>query len=70
MPAPLRLRLEQELREAVAERYEQAHTPLERTNCQMVLLADDVDQVLRNLISDGVVASERSGKSEVVVYRG
>ena len=41
MPAPLRLRLEQELREVVAERYEQAGTPLERTSCQVVLLADE-----------------------------
>ena len=41
MPAPMRLRLEQAMREAVAERYERAHTPIERTNCQMVLLADE-----------------------------
>src|SRR5918911_5705433 len=41
MPAPLRLRLEQDVREAVAERYEQAGTPIERTNCQIVLLADE-----------------------------
>ena len=41
MPAPLRLRLEQELREAVAERYEHARTPVERTNCQVVLLTDE-----------------------------
>src|SRR5918911_1504905 len=40
MPAPLRVRLEQEVREAVAERYEGAHTPIERTNCHVVLLAD------------------------------
>jgi transposase len=41
MPAPLRLRLEQGTREAVAERYEQAPTPIERTNCQVILLADE-----------------------------
>ena len=41
MPAPLRVRLEQEVREAVAERYEGAHTPIERTNCHVVLLADE-----------------------------
>jgi transposase len=41
MPAPLRLRLEQGLREAAAERYEQACTPIERTNCQIILLADE-----------------------------
>ena len=41
MPAPLRLRLDQETREAVAERYEQACTPIERTNGQVVLLADE-----------------------------
>jgi transposase len=41
MSAPVRLRLEQELREAVAERYEQARGAIERTNCQMVLLADE-----------------------------
>ena len=41
MRRPLRLRLDQETREAVAERYEQAGTPIERTNCQKVLLADE-----------------------------
>ncbi len=41
MPAPLRLRLDQEMREAVAERYEQTHEAIERTNCQMGLLADE-----------------------------
>ena len=41
MPAPLRLRLDQRTREAVAERYEQAGTPIERTNAQVVLLADE-----------------------------
>ena len=38
---PLRLRLEQGSREAVAERYERAGSAVERTNCQMVLLADE-----------------------------
>jgi hypothetical protein len=32
MPAPLRLRLDQRTREAVAERYERACAPIERTN--------------------------------------
>ena len=41
MPAPLRLRLEQKTREAVAEQYEQARSAVERTNCQVVLLADE-----------------------------
>jgi transposase len=41
MPAPLRLRLDQGTREAVAARYEQARSAVERTNCQMVLLADE-----------------------------
>ena len=41
MPAPLRLRLDQATREAVAARYEQARGALERTNCQIVLLADE-----------------------------
>jgi transposase len=41
MPAPLRLRLDQRTREAVAERYEQARMALERTNAQVVLLADE-----------------------------
>ncbi len=41
MPAPLRLRLDQPTREAVAKRYERASGPVERTNCQMVLLADE-----------------------------
>ena len=39
MPAPLRL--DQRTREAVAARYEQTHEAIERTNCQMVLLADE-----------------------------
>src|SRR5262249_34865540 len=38
---PLRLRLDQGRREAVAERYEQARSAVERTNCQVVLLADE-----------------------------
>ena len=41
MPAAARLRLDQTTREAVAERYEQACTPIERTNCHIVLLADE-----------------------------
>jgi transposase len=41
MPAPLRLRLDQKTREAVAEHYEQARSAVERTNCQVVLLADE-----------------------------
>jgi transposase len=41
MRRPLRLRLDQRTREAVAERYEQARSAIERTNCQMVLLADE-----------------------------
>ena len=41
MPAPLRLRLDQTTREAVAERYEGARGAVERTNCQIVLLADE-----------------------------
>jgi transposase len=41
MPAPLRLRLDQKMREAMAEQYEQARSAVERTNCQMVLLADE-----------------------------
>ena len=40
MPAPLRLRLDQTTREAVAERYEHTRGAVERTNCQIVLLAD------------------------------
>ena len=41
MPAPLRLRLDQKTREAVAERYEHTRGAVERTNCQVVLLADE-----------------------------
>ena len=41
MPAPVRLRLDQRTREAVAERYEQARSAVERTNTQVVLLADE-----------------------------
>jgi transposase len=41
MVAPLRLRLDQGTRDAVAERYEHARGARERTNCQIVLLADE-----------------------------
>jgi putative transposase len=41
MPAPLRLRLDQPTREAVARQYERTSNASERTNCQMVLLADE-----------------------------
>jgi hypothetical protein len=41
MAAPLRLRLDQTTREAVAERYERTRVAVERTNCQIVLLADE-----------------------------
>jgi transposase len=41
MAAPLRLRLDQTTREAVAARYEQTRDAIERTNCQIVLLADE-----------------------------
>ena len=41
MPAPLRLRLDQATREAVAERYERTSAPIERTNAHVVLLADE-----------------------------
>lgn len=41
MPVPLWLRLDQGTREAVAECYEQARTAIERTHCQVVLLADE-----------------------------
>jgi transposase len=41
MRRPLRLRLDHGTRAAVAARYEQARSAIERTNCQMVLLADE-----------------------------
>ena len=41
MPAPLRLRLDQPTREAVARQYERTSNAIEHTNCQMVLLADE-----------------------------
>ena len=41
MPSSARVRLDQGTREAVAERYEHAGTPIERTNCHIVLLADE-----------------------------
>jgi transposase len=41
MVALLRLRLDQTTREAVAERYERACSAVERTNAQIVLLADE-----------------------------
>jgi transposase len=41
MTAPIRLRLEQAVRAAVAERYEHTRGAVERTNCQIVLLADE-----------------------------
>jgi len=41
MTAPIRLRLEQGTRTAVSERYERTSGAVERTNCQIVLLADE-----------------------------
>ena len=41
MAAPLRLRLDRTTREAVAERYERTRDAIERTNGQIVLLADE-----------------------------
>lgn len=41
MPAPLRLRLNEQERAAVAAQYERPRSAVERTNCQMVLLADE-----------------------------
>lgn len=41
MTAPMRLRLDQAVRSAVSERYERARDAVERTNCQVVLLADE-----------------------------
>jgi transposase len=41
MTAPMRLRLDQSTRIAVSDRYEHARGAVERTNCQMVLLADE-----------------------------
>jgi transposase len=41
MAGPLRVRLDQTRREAVAERYRQTRDAVERTNCQIVLLADE-----------------------------
>ena len=41
MTAPLRLRLDQTMREAVAEHYAHTRDAVERTNCQIVLLADE-----------------------------
>ncbi len=41
MTAPIRLRLDQVTRTEVSERYEHARSAVERTNCQIVLLADE-----------------------------
>jgi transposase len=41
MAAPLRLRLDQGTRQAMAERYAHTRDAVERTNCQIVLLADE-----------------------------
>ena len=41
MVAPIRLRLDQATRTAVSERYEHTRNAVERTNCQVVLLADE-----------------------------
>jgi len=41
MTAPIRLRLDQATRSAVSERYEDTRGAVERTNCQIVLLADE-----------------------------
>jgi len=41
MTAPIRLRLDQATRTAVSECYEHTRGAIERTNCQIVLLADE-----------------------------
>src|ERR1700746_672132 len=41
MTAPIRLRLDQATRTVVSERYEHTRGAVERTNCQIVLLADE-----------------------------
>jgi transposase len=41
MTAPIRLRLDQATRSAVSESYEHTRGAVERTNCQIVLLADE-----------------------------
>src|SRR5579859_5157216 len=41
MTAPIRLRLDQATRTAVSERYEHTRGAVERTNCHIVLLADE-----------------------------
>src|SRR4051794_31960530 len=41
MTAPMRLRRDQATRTAVSERYEHTRGAVERTDCQMVLLADE-----------------------------
>ncbi len=41
MTAPIQLRLDQATRTAVSNRYEHTHGAVERTNCQIVLLADE-----------------------------
>ena len=41
MTAPIRLRLDQATRTAVSERYERTRSAVERTNCQIVSLADE-----------------------------
>src|SRR5438132_2029417 len=41
MTAPIHLRLDQTTRTAVSERYEHTRGAVERTNCQIVLLADE-----------------------------
>jgi transposase len=41
MTAPIRLRLDQATRADVSERYEHTRGAVERTNCQIILLADE-----------------------------
>jgi transposase len=41
MTAPIRLRLDQTTRADVSERYEHTRGAVERTNCQIILLADE-----------------------------
>ena len=41
MTAPIRLRLNQATRAAISERYEHTRGAVERTNCHVVLLADE-----------------------------
>jgi transposase len=70
MTAPIRLRLDQATRAAVSERYEQTRGAVERTNCQIVLLADEGRQRARDRLAGTARTTSSTQGSVSVSGRG